>query len=176
LFPLLLPGEEKGAEKASSPPPEAGKTERKGPFWRSDFRAARKEALSANKLLLVLFTVSDQASGRSGRAIALYKYSRPFLLQADRDYILVHADLPEDKYKLSYTRRRQNESLRARFGVQYFPTVVVLDPRSPWGGLLFRYPGAPPPSEVLKDLEKRIASHLKRIRAARAKPVEGTEK
>ena len=173
LLSLADAQESREKEKA---PQAAGKQEQNIASFRNNFRAARKEALSANKLLLMLFTISDQPSGQSRKVIALYKYSKPFLRQAEPDYVLLHIDLPGDKYKLSYTHRRQNETLRARFSVQHFPSVAVIDPRSPWGGLLFRYTGAPLPTELLKDLEKRIAPHLKRIRAARMKTEEGTEK
>ena len=166
---LSLAGAEESREKEKAPQ-AAGKPEQNIASFRNNFRAARKEALSANKLLLVLFTISDQPSGQSRKVIALYKYGRQFLKQASEDYVLVHIDLPKDKYKLSYSHRRQNETLRARFSVQYFPSVVILDPRSPWGGLLFRYAGIHMPTDLLKDLEERIAPHLKRIRAARAKP------
>ncbi|MBR2365485.1 MAG: hypothetical protein IKA79_09810 [Lentisphaeria bacterium] len=165
LFPVFSDFSLSGAEKNSRQDKETIRQPKK--FWRNNFRAARLKAHQTKKLLLLLFTVSDMQIQNS-RVAGFYKNNHYFLCKADEDYVLVHVDLPLDKYKLSFAHRRQNERLRSRFSVLHYPTVVILDPASPWGSLIYKYTGTLPEEGLLKHLETKVASSLKKYRKARA--------
>lgn len=138
-------------------------------LWKNDFSAARKEALAAQKLLLLFFTVSDHAPGGSRNLLQSFRFNKKFLTQAKKDYILMQIDLPQNKYALPRTRRRHNEHLQSRFGILHFPAIICIDPRSPWGTLLYKRSGMIRPPQLLALLEKHIPNHLKRVRDARKK-------
>lgn len=159
LFSSILSGEEK----------ENNSKDTSGTLWQKDFRAARKEALHSHKLLLLFFTISDRSYGSSRTFIQTCKNSRNFLLKAKKDYLFLHVDLPENRYTLPAFRRRHNIRLRSRFNVTHFPCIVCVDPRSPWGNMISKDVGIFQPTELLLHLEKKISSHLKRVRDARKK-------
>ncbi|MBO5760200.1 MAG: hypothetical protein J6S53_01510 [Lentisphaeria bacterium] len=147
----------------------AEKKETKTNSWRNNFRGARKTALQEKKFLLLFFTVSDASSGNHFHLIPRYKYNKNFIKKAAKDHILVHIDLPKDKYSLSRAHRKQNEQLCSRFSVTHYPTFLLLDPRTPWGNMLCRRTGSFSPDELLDDMEKRASAHYKRIRKEREK-------
>ncbi|MBR2365486.1 MAG: hypothetical protein IKA79_09815 [Lentisphaeria bacterium] len=135
--------------------------------WRNNFRGARQTAFQTKKLMLLLFTVSDMRTQNT--LVARFYKSNPYFLQkANKDYVLVHVDLPRDKYKLSFAHRRQNEDLRSRFSVLHYPTVVILDPVTPGGSLIYKYTGTLPDKGLLQHLEENIPTHLKKYRKVRA--------
>lgn len=172
LFPLFffsilsLCGAEKDLLAVRTEKAEKKEKKKSGNFWRNNFRGARKKALQENKFLLLFFTVSDAPSGNAPAVIARYKYNKNFMERAGKDHILVHIDLPRDKYNLSHAHRKQNEQLFSRFSVIHFPTFILLDPRTPWGAVLCRRTGVFSPDILLDDLEKRASGHYKRIRKA----------
>ena len=119
------------------------------PGWQTDFKKAQEEAKSNQKLVLLDFTGSDWC----GWCIRLDKevFSKPeFQEYASKNLVLVEIDFPRGK-ELSETERKQNEELARRFGIQGFPTIVVLNGEGKKVGELGYMPGGP--SAFLSQLE-----------------------
>ena len=120
------------------------------PGWQTDFKKAQEEARSNKKLVLLDFTGSDWC----GWCIRLDKevFSKPeFKEYASKNLILVEIDFPRGR-ELSGSERAQNEELAKRFGIQGFPTIVVLDGEGKKVGELGYAPGGP--SAFLAELDK----------------------
>ena len=95
--------------------------------WKTDYTAALAEASKENKMVLLDFTGSDWC----GWCIKLQKdtFSKPeFKKFAQESLVLVELDFPRGKTQ-SDELKKQNEELAEKFGVQGFPTLVLLDPQ-----------------------------------------------
>lgn len=95
--------------------------------WKTDYTAALAEAAKENKMVLLDFTGSDWC----GWCIKLQKdtFSKPeFKKFAQESLVLVELDFPRGKTQSDETKK-QNEELAEKFGVQGFPTLVLLDPQ-----------------------------------------------
>ena len=94
--------------------------------WTDDFEAAKKQAATENKLLLVDFSGSDWC----GWCKKLDKevFAKPeFLKDAKKDFVLVMVDSPSDKKLLSEKAAEQNPKLVKKYEVHGFPTVLIMD-------------------------------------------------
>ena len=95
--------------------------------WKTDYPAALAQAANENKMVLLDFTGSDWC----GWCIKLQKdtFSKPeFKKFAEQSLVLVELDFPRGKTQ-SDELKKQNEDLAEKFGVQGFPTLVLLDPQ-----------------------------------------------
>jgi protein disulfide-isomerase len=93
--------------------------------WKTDYTAALAEAAKENKMVLLDFTGSDWC----GWCIKLQKdtFSKSeFKKFAQESLVLVELDFPRGKTQ-SDELKKQNEELAEKFGVQGFPTLVLLD-------------------------------------------------
>jgi protein disulfide-isomerase len=93
--------------------------------WLTNYDAAIKQAAAEKKPLLLDFTGSDWC----GWCIRLDKevFSQPeFVKYADQNLVLLKLDFPRQK-ELSASEKAQNEKLAEKYGIQGFPTIVVLD-------------------------------------------------
>lgn len=93
--------------------------------WLTSFTEAQQEAKSQNKLLLMDFTGSDWC----GWCIVLEKevFSKPeFKEYASKNLVLLELDFPRRK-ELPTATMEQNQRLAVQYGIQGFPTIVVLD-------------------------------------------------
>lgn len=94
--------------------------------WQQDFAAASAAANTANKGLLLLFTGSDWCA--PCQQLERQVLSKPeFVQAAAAHFVLVKLDFPRDAAQLPPERRRQNEALQERYGIQGYPTVLLLD-------------------------------------------------
>ncbi len=96
-----------------------------GDGWMNDFEAAKAKAKKEGKDLLIDFTGSDWC----GWCIKLNKEvfeQEVFKKEAPLRFILVELDFPRKK-ELSETLKKQNASLRDRYSVEGFPTVMICD-------------------------------------------------
>jgi len=94
--------------------------------WKTGYTAALGQAAKENKMVLLDFTGSDWC----GWCMKLQKdtFSKPeFKKFADQSLVLVELDFPRGKAQ-SDNVKNQNEELAEKFGVQGFPTLVLLDP------------------------------------------------
>jgi thioredoxin-related protein len=95
--------------------------------WETNYSAALEQAAKQNKMVLLDFTGSDWC----GWCLKLQKdtFSKPeFQKFAAESLILVELDFPRGKQQ-SDGLKKQNEELAEKFGVQGFPTLVLLDPQ-----------------------------------------------
>jgi peroxiredoxin len=93
--------------------------------WMTDFAQAKKEAAKRKVPILVNFSGSDWC----GWCIRLDKevFSQPeFKAYAKKNLVLFVADFPQRKPQAAAIKR-QNRRLAERFGVQGFPTVLLVD-------------------------------------------------
>jgi len=107
-----------------------------GDGWQTDYKAALEQAAKENKPVLLDFTGSDWC----GWCIKLNKetFSQPeFQKFAEKNLILVELDFPQGKPQADSVKK-QNEELQAKYGVEGFPTLVLLNSK---GKEIARNPG-----------------------------------
>ena len=107
--------------------------------WLTDFPKAQAEAKTQHKLLLVNFTGSDWCPWclRLDREV----FAKPeFQTYAKDHLVLFMADFPRAK-PLSNDVRKQNRQLAERFGIEGFPTIIVLNAEGKPVGELGYLPG-----------------------------------
>ena len=102
--------------------------------WQTNYDTALKMAASQGKLVLADFTGSDWCY----YCIRLRKdvLDEPgFSAWAKSHFVLLEIDMPENP-DFNATLRRQNEQLCKQYGVDSYPTLLVLDANGePLGGL-----------------------------------------
>jgi thioredoxin-related protein len=123
--------------------------------WLTDYKKAQEQAKSAKKAVLLEFTGSDWCPP----CIKLKRevFDKPeFQEYAATKYVLVEIDFPRRK-ALSEAAQRENEELAIKYGVQVFPTTIIVDAD---GKPLVIMEGYPPGgvSAFIDQLEKRQKS------------------
>lgn len=120
--------------------------------WQTSYDAALKMAAAQDKLVLADFTGSDWCY----YCIRLRKdvLDEPgFSAWAQTHFVLLEIDMPENP-DFDATLRRQNEQLCRKYGVNAYPTLLVLNANGePLGGL---YGYEPTPAAVQKELEAGV--------------------
>jgi thioredoxin-related protein len=132
--------------------------------WCTDFAAALKRADAENKLVLADFTGSDWCYYCIRLRADVLDNPR-FAAWAESHFVLLEIDLPENP-AFDQAKLKQNRELCARYGVDSYPTVLVLsDTGEPLGGF-FGY--VSDPAAVQKELAAalRVASLLRQARRA----------
>lgn len=122
--------------------------------WLTDFEKAKAQAKEENKHILIDFSGSDWC----GWCIKLDKevfQKDAFKAYAEENLVLMLADFPSDKSKVSAETMKQNEKLAKEFGVRGFPTVFVLAPDGSTVGKTGYQAGGP--EEYVKHLKSIIA-------------------
>ena len=106
--------------------------------WLTDYDKAVSKAKEENKIILVEFHGSDWCPPciKLNNEVLETDSFKSF---ADDALVLVNADFPR-KTPLADGQREHNEELARKFGVQYFPTVVLLDTE---GNMLDKMVGFP---------------------------------
>jgi len=125
---------------ASQPPTEMGAH---AVQWLTDFSTAQAQARAQDKPLLINFTGSDWCPP----CIMLHRqvFSQPaFADYAAKHLILLEVDFPHGKIQ-SEAQKVANEKLADRFGIDGFPTIVLLDSTGKKLGELGYQPGGPKP-------------------------------
>lgn len=94
--------------------------------WLTDFAAAKTKAAAEGKDILINFSGSDWCGWciKLDEEVLSKDY---FKINAPKYFVLVNADFPNDKSKISPETQKQNEALMKEFGIQGFPTVLLLD-------------------------------------------------
>ena len=131
--------------------------------WCTDFAAALKRAGAENKLVLADFTGSDWCYYCIRLRADVLDNPR-FAAWADSHFVLLEIDLLENP-AFDQAKLKQNRELCARYGVDSYPTVLVLsDTGEPLGGF-FGY--VSDPAAVQKELAAalRVASLLRQARS-----------
>lgn len=93
--------------------------------WLTDYEKAARQAAEEKKPMVLNFTGSDWC----GWCIRLDKEvfsQKEFVDYAKENVVLVKLDFPRTKPQ-SAEEKKQNEALASKFGIEGFPTIVVLD-------------------------------------------------
>lgn len=120
------------------------------PSWETDYKKAQEQAKAGNKLVLLDFTGSDWC----GWCIKLNRevFSKPeFKDYATKNLVLVELDFPRAKAQAASVKK-QNEELASQYGIQGFPTIIVLNGQGKKVGELGYMEGGP--SAFIAELEK----------------------
>lgn len=145
-----------------------------GEGWTQDFEAAKKQAATDQKDLLLDFTGSDWC----GWCIKLNEevfQKDEFKKAAKEKYVLVELDFPQDDSKLKAETKKQNEELSEKFGVEGYPTILLLDSEGrPYASTGYKPGGA---ETYVKHLDELRGRKTKRDEAfAKARKEEGVAK
>jgi protein disulfide-isomerase len=93
--------------------------------WQTDYKKAQEEAKTSKKLLLIEFTGSDWCPPCMQLQRDVFA-KHEFQDYASKNLVLLELDFPRRKTQ-SPDLAKQNEELAARYGIQAFPTVLVLN-------------------------------------------------
>lgn len=118
--------------------------------WQTDLPKAQARAKAENKLVLLDFTGSDWC----GWCIKLHKevFSQPeFVEYARKNLVPVEVDFPQKK-KLSPAQKSANDALAAKYKIQGYPTIIVLNSAGQKVGELGYMPGGP--KAFIAELQK----------------------
>lgn len=96
--------------------------------WQTDFEAAKKEATTEDKNIIVVFSGSDWCAPCIKLDKNIWK-SEAFKTEAAKEWILVKADFPRKKAnELSKEQTEHNRKLAEKYNIEgSFPLVVVVD-------------------------------------------------
>lgn len=93
--------------------------------WPDNYERAVAQAKAEKKLLLAEFTGSDWCPPCKKQAAEVFG-SQSFKDYAAKNLILVELDFPRSK-PLADDVKAQNNSLKEKFAIRGFPTVIMLD-------------------------------------------------
>ncbi|MBO7521331.1 MAG: thioredoxin family protein [Opitutales bacterium] len=150
LLPALF-----GFSFSSEKPRAAGK---KSAAWLLNYDEALAKAKAEDKPLIVLFTGSDWCIWC--KKLDKATLSKPeFIDYADKNYVMVLCDFPQAD-KPSPGQMKKNQALLEKFGIEGFPTLVLVDAKT-GKSAKFGYSSADTPekffgfvSEASKSLKK----------------------
>ena len=112
-------------EAAAPVPPPKPKVVAPAPVeWFTDFEAAKIEAAAKHKRILALFTGSDWCPACM-KFEAEVAHNADFLRVTQISFVLLKLDYPQDTPQPE-ALRAQNEPLRRRYGISYYPTLLVM--------------------------------------------------
>ena len=94
--------------------------------WMDDFDAAKAQAAKEGKLLLVDFSGSDWCCWCHRLDEEVFS-KKEFVDEAQKDFVLVMIDEPNDKSKLSEKAKSQNPELIKKYNIRGFPSVLIMD-------------------------------------------------
>lgn len=119
-----------------------------GAGWMTDYKKAKSKAKAQNKLLVMDFTGSDWCPPCMKMEKEVFN-SSSFKSYASKNVVLLYLDFPNKK-KQSSQLKKQNAQLAKKYGVQSFPTVIVLDPSGKQLSKTPGYDGRGPKSLIAK--------------------------
>lgn len=103
--------------------------------WKTDYSAALAQAKEEGKAVLANFTGSDWCSFCISLKAEVLE-SPAFSAWSQKHFVHLEVDMPENP-NFDAELRRQNQALCKKYGVDAYPTVLVLDAAGrPLGGLL----------------------------------------
>jgi thioredoxin-related protein len=107
--------------------------------WMTDLKLAQDRAYAENRLVLMNFTGSDWCGWCMKLKAEVFDTSE-FNAFADRHLMLVEVDFPSRK-PISPQQRAVNKGLANKYGIQGYPTVVILNSKGSEIGRLGYKPG-----------------------------------
>lgn len=118
--------------------------------WLTDLPKAQAQAKKENKLVLLDFTGSDWCGWcikLKGEVFDL----KEFKDYADKHLVLVEVDFPRKK-ALSTEQKQANNALQEKYGIEGYPTIIVLNGDGQKVGKLGYMKGGP--KAFIAELEK----------------------
>jgi protein disulfide-isomerase len=94
--------------------------------WLTDLETAKQKAASEGKPILINFSGSDWCGWCKRLDREIFE-QQGFIDFAKEELVLVNLDFPKRK-RLSPEERAANEAAARTYGVQGFPTVLLIDP------------------------------------------------
>lgn len=120
--------------------------------WLTDYKKAQEQAKSSNKLLLLEFTGSDWCP--PCRMLQKQVLSTPeFQDYASKNFVLLELDFPRAKVQAPEITE-QNQMLARRFGIQVFPSIIILNSEGKKIGELLGYDPGEGRTGYMASLEK----------------------
>lgn len=95
-----------------------------GAGWETDMAKAKQRSRQENKPILINFSGSDWCGWCKLLAREVFT-KKSFAQFAEENLILLHVDFPRYKDQ-SESQQRANQALAQKFGVQGFPTVLLV--------------------------------------------------
>ena len=93
--------------------------------WLTDLAKAQAQAKTEHKMVLMDFNGSDWCP--PCKALRKNVLSSPeFIEYAKKNLVLVDVDFPKHK-EIDKSQKQANEALAQKYGVEAFPTIIVLD-------------------------------------------------
>lgn len=150
-----------------------GACARQESIWRTDAEVAAKESQSTGKDMLLLFTGSDWCP--PCKLLEEHILSQPAFADGVRDkFILLMFDFPQEK-ELPADLVKQNQQWADKYGVEGFPTLVLVDrEQRPFGITGFR--DEPPAQFVEKLVEMQKARAVRDDFLGKAAAASGLER
>ena len=118
--------------------------------WLTDFDLAQKKAQAEHKAIFLDFTGSDWCHWCMKLKSEVFDQPE-FASYADANLILVEVDFPH-RTQLSAAQQAANHSLAQKYGIQGYPSVIVLNSSGEQIGRTGYHPGGP--KAFISDLEK----------------------
>lgn len=167
---LCVAGFVPSALASTSQPLSAPLTLSAGEGWVEDFDAAVALAKKENKDLFVDFTGSDWCGWCIKLNDEVFKHEE-FLSAAKKNFILVSLDFPRsDEAKAKVPSPERNKELSQKYGIQGFPTILLMTPDGVVFGKTGYRPGGPAPyiehlNEMLVSGKAEVAEATKLVTA-----------
>lgn len=121
--------------------------------WLTDVPQAQAQAKKNNKLVLMDFTGSDWCPWCIKLRNEVFD-TQEFKTYADKNLVLVEVDFPRKKVQ-SAELKKANAALERKYGIQGYPTVIVLNADGKKVGELGYQPGGPKPFLAALDKLKK---------------------
>jgi protein disulfide-isomerase len=125
--------------------------------WLADLPAALSRAKSENKAVLLDFTGSDWCGWCMKLKKEVFDQS-DFATYANANLILVEVDFPHHKQQ-SAVQKRANQALAEKFGIEGFPTIILLNSGGQQIGRSGYAPGGP--VAFINDMDRSVRSALR---------------
>ena len=126
VLAIVLMASQREKTQPEKPQPQASRVSTPAESgWLVDYKKAQEQAKSDKKLLLLNFTGSDWCPGCIMLARDVFA-TEQFKDYANKNFVLVEIDFPRSRLQRPEVAE-QNQTLAEHFGIQVFPTVVILN-------------------------------------------------
>jgi thioredoxin-related protein len=94
--------------------------------WEKKYGKAVETARKQNKPILIFFTGSDWC-GPCKMLVEDFFESKRFGKLARENFVVYKADFPKNRYLVTLSQHKKNDYLSRMYGVNSYPTIVVID-------------------------------------------------
>jgi thioredoxin-related protein len=120
--------------------------------WLTDFKKAQQQARSSHKPVLIEFTGSDWCPPCMMLRRDVFS-TKEFQDYAAKNFVLLELDFPRRKEQ-ARELVTQNQELAARFGIEVFPSIIIIDAEGKKLGELLGYDPGNSVQSYIDQLEK----------------------